>query len=188
MPEIIRLRARWILPILSPPIEHGEVIVQGDRILDVRSSAPAGTDRVQDFHDAIIMPGLVNVHTHIEYTLMRGLLEDIPFFPWLRGLVEKKAKLNQEDWIVSSKWGAAEAVATGITTIGDCTDSGAALDGALAFGLGGVIYQEVFGIEDTPAVDQIVRELDLKVASLQSRATPRLHVGISPALSLHSES
>ena len=37
------------------------------------------------------MPGLVNVHTHLDYTVMRGLIEDIAFFPWIRELTMRKA-------------------------------------------------------------------------------------------------
>ncbi|MGK4495565.1 amidohydrolase family protein, partial [Klebsiella pneumoniae] len=90
---------------------------------------------------------LVNVHTHLDYTVMRGLLEDIEFFPWIRRLTAYKAALSPEDWVASATWGAAEALAGGVTTIADCTDTGAALFGACALGLRGIIYQEVFGID-----------------------------------------
>ena len=127
------------------------------------------------------MPGLVNVHTHLDYTVMRGLLEDIPFFAWIRELTLRKAALTWEDWTASATMGAAEASAGGVTTIGDCTDSGAALWGAKTLGLRGRIYQEVFGIDELRTVEAIVSELAEKVVRLQAEAEGTLlEVGISP--------
>jgi cytosine/adenosine deaminase-related metal-dependent hydrolase len=175
------LRARWVLPVASAPIENGEVVVEGDRIVAVRPVADYGRTDVQDFGDAILMPGLVNVHTHLDYTLMRGLLEDIPFFPWIRELNARKAVLTQEDWIASATWGAAEAVAGGVTTLGDCTDSGAALVGAKRLGLGGIVFQEVFGIDLRQSVAEILAELAVKLEAHRIGAFgTRLTVGISP--------
>lgn len=176
------LRARWVLPIERVPIEDGEVVVEGERIVEVR---PSPTDRVandvRDFGDAILLPGLVNAHAHIDYTVMRGLLEDIAFFPWIRELTARKQALEEQDWIASATVGAAEAVAGGVTTLGDCTATGAALLAAKMFGLRGIIYQEVFGIDDSHTVPEIVANLDLSVRALRWQATgSRLKIGISP--------
>ncbi len=187
----MRLRARWVVPIDAPPIENGEVVVQGDRIMAVRP-APTAADSpaaglqdaeggVCNFGNAILMPGLVNVHTHVDYTVMRGLLEDMDFSRWIQGLQMRKAALTWEDWLASATLGAAEAVAGGVTTIGDCTDSGAAAYGAKTLGLRGIIYQEVFGIDERQTVGEIIAELGAKVAALESETNGTLlRVGISP--------
>jgi cytosine/adenosine deaminase-related metal-dependent hydrolase len=182
MPSLQRLRARWVLPISTPPIENGEVVVEEDRIVDVRPS-PAGqvSSDVHDLGNAVLMPGLVNVHTHLDYTLMRGLLEDVAFFPWIRELTARKAALTEEDWVASATIGAAEAVAGGVTTIGECTDSGAAMIGAKRIGLRGIVYQEVFGLDEIPTVEETIQALDLKVRALRWQATgSHLGIGISP--------
>ena len=177
-----RLRARWVVPVDLPPISFGEVVISGDRIVEVRtfdSSLPIPPD-VTDYGNAIIMPGLVNVHTHLDYTVMRGFLEDIDFFPWIRELTISKAALDQDDWIASATVGAAEAVAGGVTTIGDCTTTGAALDGAMALGLRGIIYQEVFGIDQRVPVAETIRELVQQIDALKLRAGPLFKIGVSP--------
>jgi 5-methylthioadenosine/S-adenosylhomocysteine deaminase len=180
-PSTTCLRAAWVLPISGPPIENGEVVVEDDRITEVRPAPPSAAADVHDFGDAVLLPGLINVHTHLDYTVMRGLLEDIEFFPWIRELNARKAALTWEDWVASATWGAAEAVAGGVTTIGDCTDSGAALWGARTLGLSGIIYQEVFGIDERQTVAEIVEELAAKVTHLQAQtAQTHLKVGISP--------
>ncbi len=174
-------RAAWVLPISAPPIENGEVLIENGQIVAVRPAASPPDPQCRDLGDAILMPGLVNVHTHLDYTVMRGLLEDIEFFSWIRELTARKAALDWYDWMASAHFGAAEALSGGITTIGDCTDSGAALHGANALGLGGIVYQEVFGIDESQSVSSIMAMLAAKVESLRASAEgSRLEVGISP--------
>lgn len=175
------LRATWVAPVSGPPIADGEVVVAADRIVAVRTATPGVGADIEDFGDAILLPGLVNVHTHLDYTVMRGLLEDLEFFPWIRELTARAMTLTPEDWLASASWGAAEALAAGVTTIGDCTFSGAAFTAARDFGLGGCIYQEVFGIDELRTVDEIVSGLRERVEAMQAQCDgTRLHIGISP--------
>ena len=179
----VHLRARWIMPTSAEgsAIENGEIVFENGTLEYVGPQRPAGTDQVIDIGNCALLPGLVNVHTHLDYTLMRGLLEDVEFFPWIRELTARKAALTQADWIASATCGAAEAVASGITTIGDCCDSGAALTGAIALGLRGIVYQEVFGIDESRPVAAILQELKQRVINLNAEADgSRLSVGISP--------
>src|SRR6185369_15255610 len=68
----------------------GAVAVSGTQIVGVGSQsdlvARFPEARVEDFGEALILPGLVNTHTHLELTVMRGYLEDEDFFGWLRKL------------------------------------------------------------------------------------------------------
>ena len=79
----MRYHARWVLPITQPPIENGTVVESGGSITYVgpRETAPAGND--YDLGDAILLPGLINTHTHLELTAMRGFLEDCGFAGWI---------------------------------------------------------------------------------------------------------
>ena len=94
---MIRYHARWVLPISAPPIEDGTVAVTDGRIVYVgaRAAAPGGSDR--DLGDALLLPGLVNVHSHLELTMMRGFLEDLDFPHWIMRLnAVKRAVLDRE--------------------------------------------------------------------------------------------
>ncbi|MDW8290867.1 MAG: amidohydrolase, partial [Armatimonadota bacterium] len=90
------LRAEWVLPIAREPIVQGEVVVQNGVIVDVRRrSGTRGGAEVLDFGEAVLLPGLVNVHTHLELTALRGAVEELPFFEWIRRLVELKGLLTE---------------------------------------------------------------------------------------------
>jgi 5-methylthioadenosine/S-adenosylhomocysteine deaminase len=179
----VTLRARWVLPMHLPPFENADVIMENGHIAEVRAASRL-TPTV-DLGNSAILPGFVNVHAHLEYTVLRGLLEDIAFFPWIRQLNALKQFVTEREWIASATLGAAEMLAAGITTIADACDAGATLSALIASGQRGIVYREVFGIEAEPPVEQTVRLLANKVAEMQSHLARlggegRLQVGISP--------
>ncbi len=153
--------ARWVVPVSAAPIENGAVAVQGQRIAGV-GPAPEIVERfpefkIEDLGEAIILPGLVNTHTHLELTAMRGYLEkeETDFFAWLRKLTRARLELMTPDDIrVSATWGACEAVRAGIVSVADASDSAMMSMMALRdVGLRGVVYQESFGPDARLAQD-----------------------------------
>ena len=178
-------RARWVLPISSAPVEFGAVAVDGSRIVGIGSqneiSARFAESIVEDFGEALILPGLINTHTHLELTVMRGYLENEDFFTWLRKLtLARLEKLTPNDLRVSATWGACEAVRAGITCVGDASDSAIMSMSALKeVGLRGVVFQESFG-PDPRLLQQNFDSLKTKVAELRGMETELVRPGISP--------
>src|SRR5260221_13807570 len=121
--------ARWVLPIVSPAIEDGAVAVDGSQVVaagpraEVISRFPGA--RVSDFGPAAILPGLVNAHSHLELTVMRGFLEseERDFTAWLRKLTTARMAMTGEDLLVSATCGAIEAARAGVTCLGDSSSS-----------------------------------------------------------------
>lgn len=171
------IRARWVCPVTAPPIEDGVVVVEDDRIVDVapRRGAPDLT-----FPNAVLIPGFVNVHSHLELTILRGFLEGRTFPDWIRTLTRTKYdRMDDADLAVSARLGVIENLAAGVTTIGDVTDAGAGWQAMREFGLSGVVYQEVFGPDPSQAaaaLDAVTR----KIESYRIGETPALRVGVSP--------
>ena len=171
--------ARWVLPMDAPPIEHGEVVTEDGLIAAVRPRrTPAAECR--DFGDAVLLPGLVNAHSHLEYTALRGFLEDVPFFPWIRALTAAKSAFTADDWLWSARLGALECAASGITTLGDNTDAGVTMRVLSESGQRGIVYQELFGIDDREPVAPIITALQAKLAARRAYASSRVAVGVSP--------
>lgn len=179
--------ARWVLPVSAPAIENGAVAVDGERIAGVGSQseiiARFSGARVDSFGEAIILPGLVNTHTHLELTALRGYLEneETDFFAWLRKLtIARLERMTEDDLRVSAAWGACEAVRAGVTCVGDASDS--ALTSMLALqeiGLRGVVYQESFG-PDPKLVGENFEKLKAKLEILRASESELVRAGVSP--------
>src|ERR1041385_4441806 len=179
--------ARWVLPVSAPPIENGAVAVEGQRIAGVGPYAEIVERfpefRVETFGEAVILPGLINTHTHLELTAMRGYLENEEgdFFAWLRKLtIARLERMTPDDIRVSATWGACEAVRAGITCVGDASD--AAMSSMLALqdvGLRGVVFQESFGPDPRLAQENFAK-LQTKVAELRKIENELVRVGVSP--------
>ncbi|HEU4796392.1 MAG TPA: amidohydrolase family protein, partial [Pyrinomonadaceae bacterium] len=179
--------ARWVLPVTAAPIEHGAVAVEGQLIAGVGPRVEIverfPESKIESFGDAIILPGLINTHTHLELTALRGYLEneERDFFAWLRKLTVARLELmTPDDLRVSATWGACEAVRAGITYIDDASDSALMSMSALKdVGLGGVVYQESFGPDVRLAVENF-KKLKVKVQELRANETTLVRAGVSP--------
>jgi 5-methylthioadenosine/S-adenosylhomocysteine deaminase len=176
--------ATWVLPIVAPPIADGAVLVDGRTIAWVgpRCEAPVEDHaiRVVSLGDAILMPGLVNVHTHLELTGLRGFLEGLDFRDWLRTLtVVRRDLLTDDDLLDASFVGGYEALRHGITTVADTTDSAQPLHAMRALGLRGIGYVEVFGPDPAQCAASMA-QLRSRVDALRCDDTALVRTGVSP--------
>ncbi|MFL5578478.1 MAG: amidohydrolase family protein [Gemmatimonadaceae bacterium] len=178
---MILYHARWLLPISEPPIPHGTVAVDGARIAYVgpRAGAPAGGAE-RDLGDALLMPGLVNAHTHLELTAMRGFLEELPFWTWIRTLTRARAAVLTDEMLLdAARLGVAEGLLAGVTTYADTSASGVVIQAMGELGVRGIMYQELFG----PAPEQRAEALATlreRIDLLRRYETPLVRLGVSP--------
>jgi cytosine/adenosine deaminase-related metal-dependent hydrolase len=179
-----RYHARWIVPVSAPPIAYGTLVERGGRIewLGARDDAPARepAEVDVDLGDAILLPGLVNAHCHLELTAMRGFLDGLAFRDWvLRLTAARRAVLDEAALLDSARLGVEEGVRAGITTFADTGDSGTGFDAMLERGVRGISYREVFG-PDPAQSERAVAELREKFERMHARETPLVRAGLSP--------
>jgi cytosine/adenosine deaminase-related metal-dependent hydrolase len=117
------LRARVVLPVSQPPIRDGAVLVSGRRIAAVgrwRDLSAHCRGKTVDLGEAVLMPGLVNAHCHLDYTDMAGQFPPPKVFAdWLKLITEAKAGWNYSDYAASWLNGARMLVRTGTTSVAD---------------------------------------------------------------------
>lgn len=176
----MRYHARWVIPITRPPIENGTV-VESDGIIEyvgTRSGAPPGDD--YDLGEAILLPGLVNTHTHLELTAMRGFLENCHFTEWIDRLRQSRNEVMDANALLdSARFGIVEGLEAGITTYADTCSSGVAMQAMCDAGVRGIMYQEVFGPDPSHA-QAAMRELEERIETLGVDPTELVSLGVSP--------
>lgn len=177
--------ASWVLPVSAPPIPNGALLVDtSGRIAAVGplSSMPPSTQAPRvELGDAMLLPGLINVHAHPELSAFRGLLDDLPFHEWIPSLMRCKrgAQLTFDDYLAAARWTCVEALRAGITTIGATEDSGAGVVALREAKMRGLVYLEVFGPAPAQAAESmaVLRE---KVGVFGKEATRQVRIGVSP--------
>ena len=161
------IRARYVLPITSTHIEDGAVLVQDGRIKEVGQAQDLieryPHEELKDFGLAALMPGFINAHTKLEMTVMRGLLNDVPYAPWKAYVTAKAQYLSQEEWQTSARLGAYEALSSGVTTVADITKTGASVKALQELGMRAVIYREV----GATASDHVESQYEAALATIK---------------------
>lgn len=98
---------------------NGYVRVRNGAILEVRAGTPgeAGAEHVIDAAGCVLMPGLINAHTHLYQVLLRAVWEDLPLMPWLKRIYGAAQVLRPEHFYAGSLLGCIEAIRSGVTTV-----------------------------------------------------------------------
>ena len=179
------LSAQYILPITSEPLQGGAVLIRDGLIRDIgkvdllRLRYP--DEEVVDYGLAAILPGLVDLHTHLENSVMRGIVHDVPYVTWITSMLEKSAKMDVSDWYDSAILGGLEALSSGITCVADITTTGAACTATQKLGMRSVIYREV-GAMDKRRVDYAMRVAENDIMHWREEVdSDRITIGIAPA-------
>lgn len=161
------LCAEYIIPVTAEPIEDGAVLVRDGRIADIGGAQHMKKrypdEEVRDFGRAAIMPGLVNLHNHLEYTVLRGIFPDMPYAEWLSHEHEKADQMSFDDRYDSALLGCLEMISGGVTTVAEFSSTGASCDAIEATGLSAFVYRSVGAVEKRevePALTKAVADID----------------------------
>lgn len=120
----MKLEARFVAPVDGPVIENGAVVVEDARITAVGSTGDFADTDVTDYGDAVICPGLVNAHTHLDLTGLAGLVLPSPDFTgWLRRLIYACNEHAHDRAAVQRAvhLGLEQSLHSGVTALGDIT-------------------------------------------------------------------
>jgi cytosine/adenosine deaminase-related metal-dependent hydrolase len=162
--------ADWVLPVSAPPIARGAVAIEDGQIAAVGTQDELG--RGLHYPEAVIVPGFVNAHSHLEYAVYAGFGDGQPFAPWITTHIERKQRLERDDHLALARLGAAESLASGITTTGDASFTGAGAEACAALGLRAIVYLETFGDDPAAALETFERK--------RFEASDLVRIGVSP--------
>ncbi len=190
MPVVYRSYADRVRPTLhvapvvvtndGPPLRPGAVAVQDGAVVAVGEPGEVAAEvpgaRTRDW-DGILTPGLVNAHTHLQYTAFADLATlGLPFTEWIRRMSARRRDVSDAAWAESTRTGVFLALRSGTTTVADVVSDPAALAPVVRSGLGGVSYLEAVAYDE----DRWARSgRDRLVRCLTGAAAGR-RLGVSP--------
>ena len=179
-----RYRAAWVLPIARPPIAGGVVTIDRDVIVSV-GEYDGGA--VEDLGNVAVLPGLVNAHTHLELSWMRGQVPSSTSMPaWAASLMALRRSVSHDppEPIVHA---IQEARAAGTSLVGDVTNTVSTYQPLLDSHLSAALFRELLGFSapdpDGAIASALQQILELTpVAWLRPSIVPHAPYSVSPAL------
>ena len=174
------LKSRFVVPVDSPVIENGAVVVRNGRIIAVGPARQLADESVIDYGDAVICPGFVNAHTHLELSDLAGrVAPSVDFTGWLRRVFEltQAEAPTREQVQAAMTAGIRQSLSAGVTAVGDITRfpswTRAVLGGSV---LRAVSFGEVIAIGRRRHL--LAERLDA-AASVEYQ-TGRMRIGVAP--------
>ncbi len=115
------LTARWIIPVSSDPINGGSIRISGDQIVEV-AAGPA-PPHAKDLGDVALLPGLINAHTHLEFSDEQGPIGEpgIPLANWIPRVIAARRETTAESRIGAIGLGLEELRQSGTALAGEIT-------------------------------------------------------------------
>ena len=170
------VRVRWVFPVSAPPQEDAVVEVSGGSVVNIRRASPRETAR--DLDNVAILPGLVNAHTHLEFSdLTEPIGQPGMSLPdWIRAVVARRRDCSDVEHRKAMELGVAESVATGVACIGEITTRS-----ALPTGVDSVCFREAIGLstERSEMAVQAIADWFAVTADVSGEAYRRVF-GMSP--------
>ena len=185
-------RAAWLLPISQPPIRDAWLRTDHGRIVAFGHTRPGDftADDEIDLGEVAVLPGLVNAHTHLELSWMRGRIPEADDFnAWLRRIIElKNEAANHADTVAAAIDGAIrEARTFGTVLVGDVSNTLATSRPLRQHGMSGVVFHELLGFRTEDAallLEEAAARLAAEPSSdlLRHTFAPHAPYSVSPAL------
>lgn len=115
------IRARQVVTMDGPPIENGAVAIEGNRIVAVGTVPDlqwVSDGPVLDLGEQVLLPGLINAHCHLDYTMMRwAIAPPKQFTTWVQRINALKRSLDSEDYLNAIRRGFGELQKWGTTSV-----------------------------------------------------------------------
>ncbi len=155
-------------------LRERDLLICGNRIARIGEDLAEPDARVLDASDMLVMPGLINAHTHAYMTLHRNYADDLPFFDWLDKVQKVEDGMTEEDVYWTTLLAAIEMIRSGTTCFVDMTiksarelqgPGSAAAGAARDSGIRAVISRGLAGVSDSEEslmkFGQAVREMEM---------------------------
>ena len=186
-----RYHGAWVVPIASPPIRHGWVDVDGGRVTAVggprRPPSSPSPDRELELSASVILPGLVNSHTHLELSGLRGQVPPASAMPiWAQTLMGRTGDVPPDERAISVA--ISEARRAGTALVGDVGNTMISVEALNRSALDALVFRELLGFDLDAQASRVLVTQAMAALATQATGHVRLALGahapysVSPAL------
>jgi aminodeoxyfutalosine deaminase len=155
----------------------GEIVAVGPAGEVLPRHAGVAVERVR----GVVLPGLVNAHTHLELSALRGCVPGgAGFVPWVEQLIGVRNELQPESDAAAVERAVDELEACGTVAVGEVTNSLAAVGTLARRGFVGCVFHEVFGVERGPLAERLAALPRMVEERLGKWPSPELSYAPSP--------
>jgi cytosine/adenosine deaminase-related metal-dependent hydrolase len=174
-----------VLPVCAPPLRDGAVVLDGDRIVWVGPRREWNGAATQIEWPGVLAPGLVNAHTHLQYSAYADkCVPGVDFLDWISDHVRRNRSMTEADWRRSTADGVAALLRAGSTAAADICAYPVVIDVLAGSGLAGISYVETVGVDDARWPDRRRDLLAVLDRPAPRRPNPRRpkprQLGVSP--------
>ncbi len=179
---MIIIRAKYLIPNPENCIENGAVTVNGvkiDRFGKFDELKTHGkNETIIDLGNAVILPGLINIHTHLDLCNLHNRVKPTNNFThWVFQIAGAKLRWKDEDYISSIEKGAEICIESGTTTLADIASTGHSFAILKKYPLRKVVFKEIINT-NPDNVNDVMNKIQTE---LSMTATDNLlHTGLSP--------
>jgi cytosine/adenosine deaminase-related metal-dependent hydrolase len=157
-------------------LDNSAVVIKGKAILAIGNTSTIikkhPGHRIYRFDNAVLLPGLVNTHTHIELPPFLDAIRAEAFPEWVLNLINAKKALTTKDYACATKNNIGTLIQTGTTTVGEICTHGVSPLFIKRSGLRSAVYREIISMDPSASIPHLT--------SLISRPSPLVRAGISP--------
>ena len=176
------LKAKYLIPNPENCIENGAVAIKGTKIHRVGTfneiKSLANIDKIIDLGNAVILPGLINIHTHLDLTNLHNRIKPTTNFThWVFQVVGARIRWKEEDYISSIGKGIELCFESGTTTVADIANTGYSFSVLKKSPLRKVVYKEVIDLNPNHAKD-VLKKTQTELSSIIT--DDLLLTGLSP--------
>jgi len=172
----ITLRARYVFPVAGEPVPGGAVTIR-DGIISAVGIGPTKGE-VRDLGNVAILPGLVNAHTHLEFSdLARPLgRPGMGFVDWIEEVIAHRRQRAEPAWHAVAK-GLDECLRLGTTAVGEIAQPGWSAQPFQKAGMNATVFLELIALS-ADRVEGVLASAEEHVEA--GRGAAAWHAGISP--------
>jgi len=179
-------KTKWLLAGNSVVVEDAVLITENGIIKEIKTAKNyIDNDNIEfsDFGNAVITPGFVNLHTHLQYTMLyetfKPKIGTVSFIDWIIELMESYSRLSEKEKIASLQAGLNESIKSGVTSLAQLSKETEFVETLSKSPVKTHLFLEIFSKDDKSSIFEF-ENFKKNYSLLKQKCSENIRIGISP--------